>query len=135
MNQKIIHKYLLDTDVLADHLINDSNSESYLIKLMSKGICFTSVFNAAELYLLAESEMELQCVNDVLYGIKVLGIHSRYSLSVHKYKDKINNLRDSLFFVLAEINKLKIVTFNPERYNSTSIIKAFHPEVLTSKSI
>ncbi len=57
MNQKIIPKFLIETDVLADHLITDSKTESYLIKLMKSGICFTSVLNASELYLLADSNL------------------------------------------------------------------------------
>ncbi|MDY0081838.1 MAG: PIN domain-containing protein [Ignavibacteriaceae bacterium] len=134
MNQKKIPKYLIETDVLADHLITGSENESYLIKLMKSGICFTSVLNASELYLLADSHTEIQRVNDVLYSIKVLGIHSRYSLSVSKYKDRFDNLRDALFYILAELNKLTIVSLNPDRFSNINV-NSFHPEFIISGNI
>ena len=129
MDQKLIPKYLIDTDVLADHLIMEQGTESYLIKLMRSGICFTSVLNASELYHLTDSQLELERVNDVLFSIKVLGIHARYSLSVPKYKNRFNSIRDLLFYTLAESNKLTIVTFNPEKFDNLAI-KSYHPEYL-----
>ncbi|HMN18300.1 MAG TPA: PIN domain-containing protein [Ignavibacteriaceae bacterium] len=134
MNQKIIPKFLIETDVLADHLITDSKTESYLIKLMKTGICFTSVLNASELYLLANSNLELQRVNDVLYSIKVLGIHARYCLSIPNHKDRFNNLRDNLFYILAELNKLTIVTLNPVKFKDNKV-NCYHPEFITSRII
>ena len=129
MDQKLIPKYLIDTDVLADHLIMEQGTESYLIKLMRSGICFTSVLNASELYHLTDSQLELERVNDILYSIKVLGIHARYSLSVPKYKNRFKNIRDLLFYTLAESNKLTIVSFNPEKFDNLTI-KSYHPEYL-----
>lgn len=129
MNQKVVPKFLIDTDVLADHLITDIKTESYLIKLMRTGICFTSVLNAAELYRLTDSPLELQKVNDLLYGIKVLGLHARYSLSVPKYNKRFENVRDLLFYILAESNKLAIVSFNPEKFDNLAV-KSFHPKAL-----
>ena len=126
MNQEVIPKYLLDTDILADHLITDFNEESYLIRLLKSGICFTSVLNAAELYRIAETNSELQRVNEVLYGIKVLGIHARYSLSVPNHKKRFDNVRDLLFYILAESNKLTIVSFNPDKF-SYHEVKSLHP--------
>ncbi|HQI40429.1 MAG: hypothetical protein B6D44_16895 [Ignavibacteriales bacterium UTCHB2] len=132
MNQKTIPRFLIETDVLADHLITDSKTESYLIKLMKSGICFTSVLNASELFLLTDSQLELQRVNDVLYSIKVLGIHARYSLSVPKYKNRFNNLRDTLFYILADLNKLTIVSLKPDRFNNINV-NSYHPEFIISQ--
>lgn len=129
MNQKNLPKFLIETDVLADHLITNSITESYLIQLMKTGICFTSVLNAAELYSLTNSSLELQKVNDLLYGIKVLGIHARYSLSVPNYKDRFKNIRDLLFYLLAELNKLTIISFNPEKFDNLAV-KSLHPDFL-----
>lgn len=129
MEQKLIPKYLIDTDVLADHLIKEQSTESYFIKLMRSGICFTSVLNASELYHLADSQFELERVNDVLFSIKVLGIHARYSMLVPKYKNRFNSIRDLLFYILAESNKLTIVSFNAEKFDNLAI-KSYHPEYL-----
>ncbi|MBT8383383.1 MAG: hypothetical protein KJO59_13595, partial [Ignavibacteria bacterium] len=57
------------------------------------------------------------------------GLHSRYSLSTSKYSGKVESLRDALFSVVADINKLPIVTFDNNRYINTGL-KIIHPQEL-----
>ena len=123
-------KYLLDSDILVDHLTSSDNMNSYLIHLMQKGICFTTVLNAAELLNSCKDDNEEKQVRSVLNSLKVLGLHSRYALSVREYSDKTNNLRDALFSVVSSINKLPIVTFDEERYKKTNL-KIIHPQDLS----
>jgi predicted nucleic acid-binding protein len=122
-------KYLLETDILSDHLVNGKYQSSFLIDLMQKGICYTTVINASELLFSANSEEEMEHVKKVLNAVKVLGLNSRYSLSVSNYSEKVKNLRDALFSVVADINKLPIVTFDNNRYINTSL-KIIHPQDL-----
>ena len=122
-------KFLLDTDILSDHLVNGKNESSILIDLMQKGICYTTVLNASELLFSTNSDKESEYVKKILNAVKVLGLHSRYSLSIAKYSRKVESLRDALFSVVAEINKLPIVTFNNIRYINTSL-KIIHPQDL-----
>jgi predicted nucleic acid-binding protein len=122
-------KFLLETDILSDHLMNGSKEKSVLIDLMQIGVCFTTVINASELLFYADSEQENTYVRKVLNAVKVLGIHSRYSLSISKYSGKVKSLRDALFSVVADINKLPIVTFDNNRYINTSLI-IIHPQEL-----
>lgn len=122
--------YLLETDILIEYLTyNDSNRAPYLLSLMQKGICFTSVLNASELFMLATSDYEKEKVRDLLNAVKVLGLHSRYSLAIPNCADNFSNIRDALFSILAEQNKLRIVTFNPEKYNGLSV-NAIHPQMI-----
>ena len=118
-------KYLLDTDILADYLT--ANDMNYLINLMQKGICFTTVLNAAELLAACKNDEEQSAVRNVLDAIKVLGLNSRYALSITEFSEKIGSVRDALFSVVASINKLPIVTFNKERYKKTNL-KIIHPQ-------
>lgn len=122
-------KYLLETDILYDHLVNGKYESSFLIDLMQKGICYTTVINASELLFSANSEEEMEHVKKVLNAVKVLGLNSRYSLTVSNYSKKVKNLRDALFSVVADINKLPIVTFDNNRYINTSL-KIIHPQDL-----
>lgn len=121
-----LEKYLIETDVLVDHLTCKNKSDSYLQQLMQKGICFTSVFNASEILFKAKSKYENQMAKDLLYALKVLGIHSRYSLLIPKYAAKFNNVRDALFYILADLNKLTIVSLSPEKYMDLNS-KVIHP--------
>jgi len=124
---KKIPKYLLDTDVLLEYLVTyELDTESYLIKLMQKGICFTSVLNASELFMFTNSDYEKEKVRDLLNALKVLGLHSRYSLSIPNCMNNFKNIRDALFYILAEQNRLSIVSLNPEKYSGLSV-KSVHP--------
>jgi len=127
---KKIPKYLLETDLLLEYLVlYEFDKESYLIKLMQKGICFTSVLNASELFMFANSDYEKEKVRDLLNALKVLGLHSRYSLSIPNCMNNFKNIRDALFYILAEQNRLSIVSLNPEKYSGLSV-KSVHPDTI-----
>ncbi|MBE0538667.1 MAG: PIN domain-containing protein [Ignavibacterium sp.] len=115
-------KYLLETDTLVNYLtFQDPIIQPYLLNIMQKGICFTSVLNAAELFMCAKSDLEKEKVKDLLYALKVLGLPARYSLSITDLDGKINNTRDALFYILAEKNKLSIVSFNTDKYKGLKV--------------
>lgn len=127
---KKVPKYLLETDVLLEYLVlYEFDKESYLIKLMQKGICFTSVLNASELFMFANSDYEKEKVRDLLNALKVLGLHSRYSLSIPNCMNNFKNIREALFYILAEQNRLSIVSLNPEKYSGLSV-KSVHPDTI-----
>lgn len=118
-------KYLLETDVLVDYLT--ANENNHLLNLMQTGICYTTVLNAAELLSICSNDKEISLVRSVLDSLKVLGLHSRYALSVPDFKAKTKNVRDNLFAVVSLINKLPIVTLNSDRYIKTGL-KIIHPQ-------
>lgn len=120
---------MIESDILADYLTSSDNMDSHLINLMQKGICFTTVLNAAELLASCKNENEKKLVRNVLDSLKVLGLNSRYALSVPEYSDKTKSVRDALFSVVASINKIPIVTFDRERYKKTNL-KIIHPQEL-----
>jgi len=123
-------KYLLETDILIDYLtFNKSGNQPFLLNLMQKGICFTSVLNASELFMLAKTSLEKEKVRDLLNAINVLGLHSRYSLAISDCKNNFKNIRDALFYVLAEQNRLIIVSLNPLKYDGLRV-NSIHPEVI-----
>ncbi len=118
-------KFLLDTDVIVDYLT--ANENNYLMNLMQTGICFTTVLNASELLAACQNDNEKYLVRSVLDSLKVLGLHSRYALSVPEFSEKTENVRDALFAVVSLINKLPIVTMNTDRYKKTNL-KIIHPQ-------
>lgn len=130
MQKNNFTKYLLETDILIEYLtFNNFDSEPSLLTLMQKGICFTSVLNASELFVFAKTDFEKEKVRDLLNAINVLGLHARYSLAVPDCKNNFNNIRDALFYVLAERNKLTIVSLNPDKYSGLKV-NSIHPETL-----
>lgn len=119
MSNKPTEKFLIETDVLIDHLThNRGKGKSYLIELAQKGLCFTSVLNASEIYFYLRSEKDLENADHLFYALKVLGIPARHSLEIKHLNDKIKNYRDALIYTLARQNNLTIITFNTDRYKN-----------------
>jgi len=118
-------KFLLETDVLVDYLTSEKTN--YLLNLMQKGICFTTVLNASEILAVCRNETEKSDVRSVLDSLKILGLHFRYALSVPEFSGKTKNNRDALFAVVSLINKLPIVTLDRNRYSKTNL-QIIHPQ-------
>lgn len=125
------NEYLIDTDIIEAHLIHNlPDEDSYLEILLQKGLCFSTVINASQLLYKAQTKAAQQIIIDVLSALKILGIHSRYSLLVPKYSSSTKNINDALFCVFAEYNKLPIVTLKKSKYQKTGL-KVIHPQELT----
>lgn len=127
MKDKI--EFLIETDILISHLHHTKNTISDLELAMAYGNCFTSVFSASELYFAKYSNNELEAVNGVIYALKVLGIHPRYSLNISEFFNKVATVRDAIVCSLAKNNKLPILTNDFERF-SKSGIKIITPKEL-----
>ncbi|QQS34954.1 MAG: PIN domain-containing protein [Ignavibacteriales bacterium] len=114
-------EFLIETDILIEHLTHKTKAtESTLEKFMQKGICYTSVINASELLFSVNNIEDRDSVIQLLNSLKVLGLNSRYSLSVPGLNKKVRTNRDALVYVLAKINKLKIVTLDNKKYKNVS---------------
>ncbi len=115
-------EFLIETDILLNHLINTKNkSLSDLEILMQKGMCFTTVINAAELLFNAVNPHKKEYILDLLNALKVLGLHSRYSLLVNQYYHKVKSYRDALICVVSELNKLPIITNDKRKYINSDL--------------
>jgi len=132
MLKEFPEKVFLETDVIAEYLAG--NDSSHLLRLMQNSICFTSVINASELFFAAGNESQNNYVRKVLTGLKVLGTHSRYSLLINKYSSLVNTVRDALICVLAEYNKLPVVTYKTEKYLKTELT-LIDPKQFRGKSV
>jgi predicted nucleic acid-binding protein len=118
---------LVDTDILFEHLITQEK-ESTLLKLMKRYDCFTTVINAIEIYEMVGRENK-KIADMMLYGLKILGIHSRYAekvAEVIEHSKKLRNdwnLRDALIVMMSIQNRLILATFNDEKYLNYNNVK------------
>ena len=123
-------EFLIETDILIDHLSGtDGSEDSALETAMQEGMCLTTVINASELFFAARDHEENIAVDKLMKAVKVLGLHSRYSLNVFGLSKNLKNIRDSLIYITAKINKLPIVTADSNKYRNTDI-KIIHPKEL-----
>lgn len=114
-------EFLVETDILLEHLTHKKSSESFLEKAMTHGICFTTVLNASELFFAASNETERKLVEDLLSSLKILGINSRYSLKISKFFNKVATTRDAIMCIVAEYNRLPILTSENDRYRESGL--------------
>ncbi len=70
-------KIIVHTDVLIDFLTHRSRGRSVLRQIMSRSFCYTTVFNAIELFALARSEREKRAVAEALSSMKILGLNAK----------------------------------------------------------
>lgn len=114
-------EFLVETDLLLEYLTQNSSGVTSLEKAMTQGICFTTVINASELFFAASTDLERKSVQDLLASFKILGLNSRYSLKISKFFNKVATTRDAIMCVVAEINKLPILTSRIDRYKQSGI--------------
>jgi len=113
--------YLIDTDILYDHLVHEQKTNSFLTTLMTKGECFTTVLNASELYFSATTDEQKTAVKKLLYSLKILGLNSRYALDIPNYSSKFSNYLECMFYIVALKNNLIIATNSPSKYKVGNI--------------
>jgi hypothetical protein len=114
-------EFLVETEILVNHLTWRFGGLSDLEKALIKGEVYTTVLNSAELISLMNSEIDKKLAIDVLSGIHVLGLPARYSLQVSEFFDKTKSINDSMFCVTANLNKLPILTKNPQKYTNCNV--------------
>lgn len=80
-------KIVVDSDIILEHLIGSAASErnsdpSMLRKVMAQFFCYTTVFNAAELFSICRTPAEQRVVEDVMASMKVLGLNGKSAKNV-----------------------------------------------------
>ncbi len=116
----------IETDIILDFLNNNNNRPSALELAMSGYNCFTSMYNASELYFGCVNENETEFVTSVLRAVKVIGFNSRYSMLIPRFREA-ESVRDAMICTVCYHNKLPILTSNVEKYKFSGI-KIFHPD-------
>ncbi len=123
-------EFLSETDIIIEHLTMAQTEELSSLELaMTKGVVYTTVLNAAEVKLMTLESDNINCINDVLSALHILGLHFRYSAYVDEFYPRTKSLRDSLFCVTAKMNKLPILTNNVEKYSGLGL------EIITTEDL
>lgn len=71
-------RIVVHTDVLLDHLTT-ATRPSALRRIMASHFCYTTVFQAIELFAVMRSERERKAVEDCLSAMKLLGLNPKRS--------------------------------------------------------
>lgn len=91
-------KIIVDSGIIAGHLTSKGSQPSALRLLMKRFFCYTTVFNAVELFALCSSDREYNAVENVLQSMKVLGLNAKsgkaigLSFGAHRQSSPMNLL-------------------------------------------
>lgn len=104
-------KIVIHTDVLLEHL-KGNRSPSILRQAMGKFFCYATVFQAIELFSLAESEKEYAAIEDAMAAMKIMGLNPKQA---RKYGMLLTSAKrlDTLNVLIAGLcleSKLPILT-------------------------
>ena len=104
-------KIVVHTDLFIDHL-RGNRHPSFLRQAMGKFFCYTTVFQAIELFALAESERERVVIEDSMAAMKIMGLNPKHA---SKYGTLLNSAKrlDALNILIGGMcleSKLPILT-------------------------
>ena len=123
-------QFLIETDVLREYLVAAKGEETILRKALVTGVCYTTMYNALELFRAANGKEESDAVIQMLMVVRVLGFNSRYAqsfaetaLEIEKQTGIILTHREAMIIGMAKASKLTIVTNDYfERYKLSGIV-------------
>ena len=74
-------KVVIGTDIILDHLMLDQSKSgsgrSVMRRAISKLFCYTTVFNAMEVFELCETRRQVLAVEHALIALKILGMNGK----------------------------------------------------------
>lgn len=116
-------KVVVGSDILLDHLTqqyNPAGKGSMLRRAMSLFFCYTTVFNAIELFALAQTEEEVEAVENVMHAMKILGLNGKSAKNVGPYvaraRGRTSGDMNALIAGLCMESRLPILTSQPKKF-------------------
>jgi hypothetical protein len=116
-------QFLIETDLLKEYLVTRN---SLLRAALSEGVCYTTMYNALEIFRLARNEAEREAVKNMLSVVRVLGFNYRYAEQFARTSREVEEVmktdlteREALIIGMARVSKLVILTREYyDRYSS-----------------
>ena len=125
-------KIVVHTDLLVDFLTHRSRGTSALRRMMSHSFCYTTVFNAIELFALAGSERESRLVAEALSSLKILGLNAKNAPAYGRLfaSAKKTGVLNLLVAGLCIESKLPLVTGKASEFRGIRALKVMTPAQL-----
>lgn len=128
-----VRKIVVDSDIILDHLVTADNV-SVLRQLMNEYFCYTTIFNALELFSAARAQYEVQAIDDAMYAMKVLGVNAKSAKNIARAYTSSKEQMSGLIAGVCIESKLPIVTLNPKRFKKIPSLEVIPAHSLLSES-
>jgi len=135
MNQGSVLKIAIHTDVLLEYLVHRDRSESVLRLAMQKFFCYTTVFNAIDVFSVARTEKEHTAVEQELSAMKILGLNAKSAKRYGKWVADGLPLPKTDIFVAAICmdSRLPLLTRQPKRFSSVQQLMVVSADSVTAE--
>ena len=117
-----VKKIVVDTDIIAEHLLT-GKKESVLRALSREYFCYTTVFNAIELFGAAKSLKEKESVRHAMDALKVLGISPKSAKNIGEVVSSTKKDYTALIAGICLEAKLPIASMRPKQYIKVKALK------------
>jgi predicted nucleic acid-binding protein len=123
-------KAIIHTDIFIDYLLHDREEEHVLRRAMGKFFCYTTVFNAIELFSLAGNERERSAIERSLSAMKILGLNAKHAKRYGEWLGAGKKLprMNGLIACMALESKLPILTGTPREFRGITNLSILHPK-------
>lgn len=117
----VINRYILDSDILIEHLRGRPQAGSFITQLKSEGELYVSSITVAELYSGFRNDREREAIATLLSLVRVIPVDEtiakRGGLIRNHYKQSHGTgLHDALIAATAEVNDATLITFNRRHF-------------------
>ena len=127
-----VRKIVVDSGIIAEHLVTET-SPSLLRKLAREYFCYTTVFNAIELFSAARSENEIQAIDNAMAAMKVLGLNSKSAKNMAEHFLQSKEVLTGLIAGVCIESKLPLVTPVPNCYKKFKSLEIIPSSTLKRK--
>lgn len=116
-----LDRYILDSDILIEHLRGRLQARSYITDLKSKGDLLASAITVAELFAGARYEGEKDAIGALLRLVRIIPVDETIAIKGGLYRQQYGNshgtgLMDALIAATAEAMGANLVTFNRRHF-------------------
>lgn len=124
-------KVVVHSDIIIDFLLHQKNSKSILRQLLQTYFCYTTVFNAIEIFSLARTKDERTNVENAMSSMKILGLNPKNSQAYGSLLAKGLNLgrMNTLIAGLCLESKLPIITNRPNEFKGVKGLVVLTPSM------
>jgi predicted nucleic acid-binding protein len=121
-------RYLLDSDILIEHLRGRQQARDFLFALQQEGELFVSAITVAELFTGVRNNRDEQAVNDLLRLTRTISIDAtiakRGGVIRRQYRQSHGTgLPDALIAATAESAGATLITFNQRHFPMISSLR------------
>jgi len=102
---------------------------------MQNYFCYTTVFNAIEIFSIAQTERERTAIEDVMSSLKILGLNAKSAPNyAHLFAGKKLKRMNALIAGLCLESKLPVLTRQPNEFRNVKGLTVLTPSDILQKN-